>query len=85
MYKRVEGGVITIVGETYTKIPEDESNRDWQHFLEWEKAGGVPQAADPAKVDEAPEVVGVEVESVEKRLTDLEAMIWPLGKYGRVK
>lgn len=31
-------------------IPRDEANKDYQEFLEWERAGGVIEAADPDPV-----------------------------------
>jgi hypothetical protein len=47
MYKLTnETTVIRLADGAY--IPADPANTDYRNFLDWMKAGGTPQAADPA-------------------------------------
>lgn len=49
MYKTINGEIIYRI-EDGAYIPRDMGNADYQAFLEWERAGGVIEPADPEPV-----------------------------------
>lgn len=49
MYKIINDNLIQRLGDGAV-IPRDEANKDYQEFLEWERAGGAIEPADPKPV-----------------------------------
>jgi hypothetical protein len=49
-YELAESGVRRLADNA--SIPADPENRDWQTYLEWEAAGGVPNPMPEPPVDE---------------------------------